>query len=241
MGGEVNVYEVKRYMPEYILKAMPIIEQLLLEGLTYDKAGDKLATLLPASVTVGVGFYRRVVRQVVERRPDLRELYEKNRRQVRSATMTAVREAGHALSGEELAAMRRAWFEADQARRERYAELARQRDKLGWTGHWHDTPWGYKVRSLLELEAHKWLHDHGIDFEFEVHLGHGKHADLLIGDVFVEIDGVKGGRDASYWQAKYGNLDYVVIQVNPHDPHRRRKLLEQLAKVCEDQGYQVSG
>jgi DNA polymerase III alpha subunit len=76
-------------------------------------------------------------------------------------------------------------------------------------GHCSIASNGMWCASWLEREMCEWLIDEGIEFEIHKPLPNGRMCDFYFAGVYWEMDGMD--RVAAYFEAKYGDLPYVVV------------------------------
>jgi len=79
---------------------------------------------------------------------------------------------------------------------------------------------GHCVKSSLELQVDNWLHQHGVDHEYEPALGNTKKkADFKVGDIYIEIWGIVGNekyeRKKQHKLALYKKFELSLLSVYP--------------------------
>lgn len=238
MGGEVNVYEVAAYRPQYINDHKEIVSQKLYEGMNNWRIADYLRENYPASIKVGKGFYNNVVRNIVDSDENLFLKNKEIRINIRRQTISqAIWGKNAKESSKKISKRRLDWWNKHPEKRTEYAENILTRKGMGYSSLSQITIMGYRVRSKLEKIAHEWLYKQGIPFQYEVHIGDGRFVDLIIGSVYVEIDGMSRNRE--YWELRFGLLPYEIITVSSQGKERYAILIERLREICKNQGYKV--
>lgn len=215
MGGEVDVYEVRRYRAAYIGQILETVEKRVSAGDVYWQIAETLRKSHPARIKVGKQFYDYAARIAVEQAGLIRE-YQKNRYRIRAQTIK-----------------KGVWADPEETAKKLSASK-----KASMVAYRHPvmTPWGYEVASKKELYAHTLLNRWGVPFEFEVRSPEVRgRADLQIGGQYVEIDGM--ARDPTYWKRKYPSGSVIVVKCWQKDWERR--LYYALYRICKNQGYTI--
>lgn len=240
MGGEVNVYEVTAYREKYLKEVEPFIEVLVTE-LSLGKIGLVLEAQCPAEIVVGRGFYKAVVKFIVQSRSDLREKAKVFRFKTRSDLLAKTwPEQGKEIS-QKVSDARLAWWNRNPEAKEKYRKLAVDRimddsNSFGFNGDQHIEAHGRTFDSFNEILAFKALLDlNFLDIHDHVRVG-TKVIDFYVADIglWLEIDDM--ARTKQYFDDRVPNGYLAIVSVRPDLSYssKLKEISDGIAQAVED-------